>query len=319
MGLNIEQRRGGHLETRHAVSARLVEGDRVVWETGDDLACFWRSGCKPFQLHTALSRVDPQALDWLTPEDLALGAASHSGQADHVARVRRLLRHFSLHPRLLRCGAHLPIHVDSAQKLVARRQKPTALHNNCSGKHTFMLAACRQQGWSMDYLPADHPLQRANRATLEALTGAQPAVAVDGCGVPSFHFRISAMARAFARLAEAMVGDGDPLLGRIGQAMGAHPELTSGTGRLDLAVVRAATEPITVKIGAEGLFDIAFPARRQGLVIKVESGNADALAVAVAAVVEQVAPGALRGWTPVEATVKNVAGVEVGERVAVWG
>ncbi len=318
MGLWIEQRRGELRETRHPVSARVVEAGTVRWQVGEDVACFWRSGCKAFQLRTALAQLPSESLEWLSDADLAIGAASHSGQPEHLARVRRILRHFSVHARLLRCGAHLPIHLPSAHKLLGRRQKPTALHNNCSGKHTFMLAACRAQGWSTDYLPAAHPLQVLNLSTITELAGQSPGTAVDGCGVPTFHLPISAMARAYATLAAAMAGDGDALLGRIGRAMGAFPELTSGTGRLDLAVVRAATEPISVKIGAEGLFDIALPARRLGVVIKVHSGNSEALAVAVAAVMAEVAPGALGDWTPAEAVVLNVAGREVGERRAVW-
>ena len=322
--------RGGLREIEQEISAALVEagpeGGRVVWRVGEDFACFWRSGCKPIQLHTSLSCIaearGAEALAWFDDGDLSLGAASHSGEPEHVARVLRLLRHFHLKERQLRCGAHWPMYEPAARTLMGRRRKCSEVHSNCSGKHTFMLAAAAAKGWDLDYLPADHPLQRQNLAAITEWCGQAPGVAVDGCGVPTFHLPISAMARGFAHLADQMAvaeaGQATPdngLAARIGWAMHRRPHLMSGTGRLDRRVVQGATEPLTVKVGAEGLFSIALPKRRQGLVIKVHGGNGDLLSVAVAAVLAEVAPGVL----PEEAVapwreVRNVAGKLVGER-----
>lgn len=322
MNLQIRQHRNGFTETLHPVHAVLWDhraGAR--WSVGPEAGAFWRSSSKPMQLLTALEHADPALLTWIQEEDLAIGAASHSGEPTHIARVRRLLRHLKLKEQDLQCGAHPPMHAASAEKLLRRRLKPTALHNNCSGKHTFMLAACKAQRWPMEYRPLDHPLQVRNRACIEAWCEAHAEVAVDGCGVPTFHMPISAMARAWARLADEMNGTG--LAGRIGWAMHRFPHVMSGTGRLDQAVVRAATEPLTVKIGAEGLFCIALPQRRQGITIKVLTGNGDALGVAVKAVLDEVAPGVLPdsvlqdGALP-GAVVTNVVGLRVGARVAEW-
>jgi L-asparaginase II len=312
MPLTVVQLRGGLPETSHPVSAVLSDGARTVWSVGPDDACFWRSGCKPLQLTTSLEALPADVVAALSDADLAVGASSHSGQPAHVARVADLLAQFGLAEEGLRCGAHLPIHEASARAVAMAR----AIHNNCSGKHTFMLAAARAQGWDADYLPLDHPLQARNRARIRQWTDGEPGVAVDGCGVPTFHVPVSGMARAFGRLAIAMA-DGDGLPGRIGRAMQRHPEMVSGEGRLDLAVTTQATEPLACKVGAEGLFDIALPGRRLGLVVKVWTGNADALAVAVRAVLAEVAPGVLPEALPQE-TVVNVVGRVVGERVAVW-
>jgi L-asparaginase II len=69
-------------------------------------------------------------------------------------------------------------------------------------------------------------------------------------------------------------------------------------------------------VGAEGLFCIALPERREGLAIKVHTGNADALAVAVHAVLLQHGVRLEAPWP--WATVSNVRGAIVGERRAVW-
>ncbi len=52
-------------------------------------------------------------------------------------------------------------------------QKPTALHNNCSGKHSGFVCVCCHQGIdSKGYVGYDHPLQQQIRDAMENLTGA---------------------------------------------------------------------------------------------------------------------------------------------------
>jgi len=253
----------------------------------------------------------PDAVDPLTDEELALGAASHSGEAGHVALVESLLSRLGCKEDALQCGAHSPMHEPSARALSTPRQ----VHSNCSGKHTFMLAACAAQGFDTDYRPTTHPLQRANAAALDALAETVHGDGVDGCSIPTFHAPLSAKARAWAKLSVAMA-EHDGHLGRIGWAMFRAPWFVSGTGRLDEAVMRTASEPMAAKVGAEGLFCIALPKRRQGLAIKVHTGNADALAVAVHAVLLQHGVRLEAPWP--WAAVSNVRGAIVGERRAVW-
>lgn len=305
MTLSIRCLRGGLFEAEHAASACLVEGERVRWQVGPDVASFWRSACKPMQLATALECLP--GLD-LTDEELAVGAASHSGQAAHVEVVTRLLSRLELSADALQCGAHPPMHEPTARSV----GKPTVLHNNCSGKHTFMLAASRAQGWDLDYRAPEHPLQRRNRARLDDWAGVTHGVAVDGCSVPTFHAPLSGQARAWARLAAEMA-DGTEA-GRVGLAMSRQPFYMSGDGRLDLAVVTGASEALAVKVGAEGLFCIARPGSRQGIAVKVHTGNDAALAVAVKAVLGELGVALDGAWPWAE--VRNVRKVLVGERVA---
>jgi L-asparaginase II len=311
MALSIQTFRNGLFETTHPVSAQLVRGGEVRWSVGSDLASFWRSASKPFQLAVSLDHMDPDAVALLGDEELALGAASHSGEAGHVALVESLLARLGCKEDALQCGAHAPMHEPSARTVATPRQ----LHSNCSGKHTFMLAACAAQGFDVDYRPRTHPLQRANAAALDSLAQTVHGDGVDGCSIPTFHAPLSAKARAWARLAVAMA-EHDGHLGRIGWAMHRAPWFVSGTGRLDEAVMRSASETITAKVGAEGLFCIALPKRREGLAIKVHTGNADALAVAVQAVLLEHGVRLDAPWP--WASVSNVRGALVGERRAVW-
>jgi L-asparaginase II len=140
-------------------------------------------------------------------------------------------------------------------------------------------------------------------------------VATDGCGVPTFGFPVSGLARAWATLAAAMAArDVNARLHDIGWAMARYPELTSGTGRLDLQVVRGAREPMAVKIGAQGVFCMALPARGLGLAVKVHTGVTEALPAAVAATLASAAPGAFvppEEWDLLR--VRNVVGDVVGQ------
>jgi L-asparaginase II len=304
----VESTRAGSRESLHPFSAVAVERGAVAWSAGEDVRSFWRSACKPFQLSTSLSCLR-EAADDFTDEELAVGAASHSGQPEHVAVVRRLLARFGLEEAQLQCGAHPPVHEPSAKQV----ETPGNVHNNCSGKHTFMLAACKAQGWDLDYRAPAHPLQGRNRALLERLGAAPLELGVDGCSIPTFFAPLSAMARTWCRLAEAMRDEPTSPLARIGVAMHRSPFFVSGADRLDLRVTLQASETLTVKVGAEGLFCIALPERRQGLAVKVHSGNADALAVAVRWALSQHGVRVDGKWP--WAVVRNVRGVDVGERV----
>jgi L-asparaginase II len=224
--------------------------------------------------------------------------------------VRALLARLGLDAEALQCGAHPPMHEPSARALGT----PTVLHNNCSGKHSFMLAASAAMGWPGDYRPVDHPLQARNRARLDAWGEVKHGVAIDGCSVPTFHAPLSAQARAWSRLAAEMAAG--TAAGRVGLAMSRQPFYMSGAGRLDLAVVEGAPEPLAVKVGAEGLFCIARPAAGTGIAVKVHSGNNDALAVAVRAVLAELGVVLAGPWPWAE--VRNVRRVVVGERVATW-
>ncbi len=328
--MHVEQRRGGLLESRHRVSAAAITIPRdsepiVRFETGSEHRSFWRSAAKPFQLLAVLEALEASGHSENTPytprslsdEELAIGASSHSGGAEHLVLVRRLLARAGLSESQLLCGADWPLDPTALAQLHRTGAAASALHNDCSGKHTMMLWACLAHGWSTtDYLHPDHPLQQRVAATVTRFTGAEHPTAIDGCGVPTFWMSIHEMALAWAHLAAAMADpDTDPLLGRIGHAMAEHPELTSGTGRLDLAVARRARGPFVGKIGALGVFCVAWPAGRTGMAIKVHSGNEDALAVAIDALVPTCCPDAL---TPNASWpwhgVSNAAGTLVGSR-----
>src|SRR6185369_15828951 len=145
---------------------------------------------------------------------------------------------------------------------------------NCSGKHTAMLTTCVRAGWptSGDDAP-DHPLQQAIASVVGELTGEPIAhTGVDGCGAPLFAFSLTALARAFGRIAGAADGPS----AAVASAMRAHPWLVAGTGREDTELM-SAVDGLMAKGGAEGVQAFALP-DGFAAAIKIDDGNKRACA-----------------------------------------
>jgi L-asparaginase II len=317
--LVIEQHRGFAVEGEHVIDAVLCdERGQVVAQIGADALTTFRSSAKPFQLEVSLSLLSESTRAQLSRADLALGAASHHGEPVHLAQLTSLLERVGCAPSQLYCGVHPPAHAPSAQALWARGETPSVLHNNCSGKHAFMAAACAAQGFVADYRDAEHPLQRQMLATLQHRSGQTVAgTVVDGCGVPCFVLPLSGMARAWAALAHEVAGEGDSALGEIGRAMREHPLLMSGSDAFDGWLVRHTSA--VAKVGAQGLLCIALPEQRLGLALKSRSGADVARPAAALAVLDRLVPGWLREAPPPRFThVTNLVGARVGEQRAVW-
>ena len=260
--------RSGFAESWHRGSVAVVDASGALTASVGDPhgAIFPRSSNKPLQAVAMLR----SGLALTNPADLALVAASHAGEPYHVARVRAMLASGGLTEADLGCPADLPLDETSRDDLLRHGGDRGPVFMNCSGKHTGMLLTCRAADWSLsDYLSADHPLQRACRAAIEDLAG-EPvaAVGVDGCGAPVMAISLVGLARAFARVVAAPAGSPERL---VGDAMRAHPDLVSGTGREDLVLMRGIPGLLS-KSGAEGVFAAAIPGVG-AVALKIDDGH----------------------------------------------
>jgi len=275
--------RDGVVESTHfgRIAACSPDG-RLLASAGDpDGVQFWRSSSKPIQ---ALSVVTSGAADrfGLTERELAVCCASHSGSAMHVATVRGILDKLGLDESALQCGTHWPGDTEERNRLTRAGEEPLPVHNNCSGKHSGMLATCLALGADpADYLAIDHPVQRLIATNLELMSGlAQSAwrIGRDGCGAPTVAMPLRAMARAFA----CLVAPGDlpeelrAATARITAAMAAAPELVSAVGSFNTELMRLTGGAVIAKGGAEGLFCMAAREREVGIAFKVADGSSRA-------------------------------------------
>jgi L-asparaginase II len=313
----VEVVRSGFVESRHHGSVAVVDarGELVAAAGDPDGPVFPRSSNKPMQAVGMLRA----GLRLPESAHLALVAASHSGEPEHIDGVRALLRHGGLAESDLRCPPDLPIGEEARRAWLAagRGKEPIAM--NCSGKHTGMLLTCRSAGWpTVDYRAADHPLQKLLRSTVEDLAGESvAATGVDGCGAPVFALSLRGLAGAFLRLVEAAPGTAERT---VADAMRAHPHLVGGRGpeRDDTRLMRGVPG-LLAKGGAEGVLAVAMPGVG-AVAVKVDDGSRRPLGPVVVAalrhlgvdapVLDELASGAT-------ATVYG-GGEPVGAVRAVW-
>lgn len=212
---------------------------------------------------------------------LALACASHSGEPVHLEGAQRILAAAGLPETALQNTPDRPIDDAERERWVRAGRPPSALAQNCSGKHAGMLAACVAAGWDTDtYRDAGHPLQRLTVEVVEELCGEPVAGhAVDGCGAPALAVSTAGLARAYGLLAAAPA---DTLEGRVAEAMRRHPEMVGGTGR-DNTVLMREVPGLVAKDGAEAVYAVGL-ADGRGLVVKIADGRERARVVVTTAV-----------------------------------
>lgn len=269
--------RSGRVESIHRGCAAVAEpGGRILALAGDPgMRSYLRSAAKPVQLLVMLEEGLDQ-VEGLDHRSLAVMAASHGGEPNHIALVEGLLARAGLAPADLQCGASPPLEEEAATELLRGGHTPRPIHNNCSGKHAAMLWTCRVRGWpTSTYLEPTHPLQVAITTRIAALAGEEPGIGVDGCSVPTFFVSVAGAARMTARLMELASVPGPAA--RVVSAMTAEPWYTSATSRFPFLLM-AAAPALLAKEGAEGFFIVGIPAHRSpwgcaaGFALKVVDG-----------------------------------------------
>jgi L-asparaginase II len=326
----VEVLRGTAVESAHRGALAMVDADgSMVLALGDiHRPVFPRSAVKVLQ---ALPLVASGAADALQLDDeaLALACASHNGEPAHAATAARMLARAGVDLRALECGAHWPYREAFQREMAARGETPSALHNNCSGKHAgFICLACHMAGeqplfdYAKGYVGAGHPVMREVTQALQATTGWDLATApqgIDGCSIPTFGIPLLHLARAFARVGSGigLSPDHARAARRLRQAVSRAPFMVGGTDRFDTRVMQRLGERVFCKVGAEGVYCAALPERGLGVALKVDDGNnARAAEVVMAALIEahvaldDDATRLMRSLSDVG--LKNWNGIEVG-------
>ena len=321
--LEVFVRRGGAFESHHRLQAAVCDADGRLVECTEhpELSTTWRSGAKPFQLLPLVERghVDRWGFG---ADELAVMAASHTGSAEHLTLVRRILERIGRDERDLACGYHDPPDPESLAELRAHPEKRSPLYNNCSGKHAGMVALALAEGWPVaGYHHPEHPLQQLVRRTVVEVTGVPDErieTGIDGCSVVAFGLPLTGMATAYARLAAASASGSarERALARIREVMTGHPYVIGGHGRFSSEVMAAAHGRLLSKVGAEGLECVAWHERGLGIAVKCEDGATRATEPATLALLERLGAlgaaerGALESFR--RPRIANAVGLDVG-------
>jgi len=338
----VEVLRGSSVESAHCGALAVVDADGAVRLTLGDVErpVFPRSAVKVLQALPLVASGAADALQ-LGDEELALACASHNGEPRHAATAAGMLARVGLDVQALECGTHWPLNEVAARELAAHGGQPSALHNNCSGKHAGFVclghalsgAPGNAPGGSAGggvnlrrfvdgYVQPGHAVMQEVTAALAAATGvdlAQAPRGTDGCSIPTFAVPLRPLALGFARVAtgRGLQPAHAQAAARLRRAVAAAPFMVAGTGRFDTRVMERLGERVFCKVGAEGVYCAALPESGLGVALKIDDGaTARAAEVVMAAVIEAMVmldladAGFMRALA--EPVLRNWNGIEVG-------
>lgn len=277
----------------------IVEVDatgRILHQLGDaDRLVTLRSTVKPFGAVALIEAGGAEAFD-LTSDEIAILAASHSGEDIHVRTIQAMFRRAGVSQTLLACGNEgMPLDALTSARLARDGEKAGPVRHMCSGQHAVSLLLSRLRDWELEtYWHPDHPSQEAYRSAVArafATTPERLRTAIDGCGVQTYAFPLRELARAYALLADPTgIPASDPRtsiaasLLVVRNAMLAAPEMIGGRhDRLDTSLMKALPGALISKAGMEALRGLAIlPGARRGtserngpsgMAVKIEDGD----------------------------------------------
>ena len=285
--LQINVFREQNIESKHSVSAVVMASNGQLMQTYGDVAqkIYPRSSIKCLQAIPIITTGAAEKFN-ITDIELALAGASHSGELKHTEAVKNWLQRLGLSTNDLECGSHAPANQSAFINLLKDRAF-TALENNCSGKHTGMLAAALALNTpTKGYVKAEHPVQQLIQKIIEDFTSEKinsKDIAIDGCTLPTYFLRLQNLALAMARFADAknFSSQYQSACERITTAIMQNPFYIAGTDRYCTQMTTLMQQLGFVKTGAEGVMFAALPKLKLGVAIKCHDGNTRAAEVAM--------------------------------------
>ena len=316
--------RGEAVESQHRgawivadVTGRVVDG-AGAW----DRPVFVRSSVKSLQ---ALPLLETGAADRFRFSDaeIALALASHNAEPCHTEVVAGVLERLGLSVSDLKCGPQPPGDAETRAKLRAGGLRPTALHNNCSGKHAGFLALALHLGLAPErYIDPHSDGQALVRDAVLEMSGVaadELSTAVDGCSAPTFRMPLLGLAVAFARMANP--GGLEPrrraACERMLESVAAHPVLIAGSrDRICTEIARRTAGRLFPKIGGDAVYGIGVRNAGLGLAVKMDDGSNRGLHALVVALMRRFAFANADELAALESfeqrSIRNWAGLEIG-------
>lgn len=280
----FELTRGRIVESIHFGAIAVVDSNGTLLHSHGDphTVAFLRSSAKPFQALPFVERGGAEHFGF-TQKELALACASHETAQIHLDTVSAMQKKVGIRESDLQCGPHLPGDPAMLKSVIKNEVQPTANFNNCSGKHTAMLAHAKMRGLPLEnYLDIQHPIQQDILAAFSEMCGIEKEkveLGTDGCSAPNFAVPLFNAALGMARicdprgLSEARAA----ACRKITAAMTTHPEMVSGWGEFDCELMKVGKGKIITKRGAEGFQIIGLlpeeEARGIGIAFKVMDGD----------------------------------------------
>jgi len=291
----VETTRGKIVESRHRGAIAVVRSNgQLLASWGDiDNPIYSRSSMKPFQTLATLETDAFTAFD-LGSKEVALHAASHSGEAGHIEVISQWLEKIGLQESDLQCGVQTPYWVMLNWARAFEADKPRQLFNNCSGKHAGFLTAVQHKREDVsNYLSLQHPTQISIRRLLSEMTEFDESLmtaSTDLCRAPVYAIPLRNFAHGLAKIAnpEQLSSKRADATQLLMNSMLEHPWLVAGTDRADTLLMQDESFIGFAKCGAEGFYAMAFPEHDIGVAIKIDDGADRAASVAAVAVLKKL-------------------------------
>lgn len=266
----VTYNRDGLIEREHCGYVILRNKMHIVEKIGDDknYPFYLRSCAKPLQAALIIDYELDKKFN-LSEKEIAICAASHSGEQLHIDIVKSLLDKFEIPISKLKCIQHQPLSKVAQDELKKQGNCPTALHNDCSGKHAMMLGLCKINDWDMDnYDNINHPLQKAIKNKIYELCELKEEYPItkDNCGVPVHSMPLDNIARGYLNLFC------NPKYEKIKNAFLNNPYIIGGKNKTDTKIIEN-TQNIIAKVGAEGLCVVVNTEREEAFALKICDAN----------------------------------------------
>ncbi len=283
----LEFNRGGLTEQFHSGFLLKMNKDNSIYKIGNDLnyPFYLRSCAKPLQASILIDLEIDKKYN-LTSEEIAVCCSSHTGEDIHINTIKSLMKKFSLSEDMYKCSMHSPLSKRKQNDIIMGKEKLSVLHNNCSGKHTMMLAVCKNQGWNIEnYYEISHPLQKMIKEKIYGLCEIDQEfpVSTDGCGVPIFSMPLQNMLIGYKNLFCK------EKYSAIKNAFLKNSYLIGGENRLDSAII-SSSDVLVAKVGAGGLCIVVNTKTEELLLVKISDCDMKARAIVAAEALKQL------GW-----------------------
>ena len=316
--------RKDHVEGIHrgAVVVVKANGDLLYNLGNPDYGTFLRSSIKMVQ---AIPVIESGAAEKFEFNDAALAVccASHTAADYHVTTVRTMLEKMGLGESALKCGGHLPEDKEMRERLIRLQATPTAIYNNCSGKHAGMLAVCLANDWPTEgYLEIEHPLQQRILELIAEYTELKKEeipLGIDGCSLPTYFMKLRNAGLGAARFIERGEKEKTPER-RLLEAMTNRPEMVHSEGGFDTELIRALNGRCYAKRGAMGIMLFGLRTEEHGpigIAAKMENGNNKPMPVVMISLLDRLGLISPEEGLQLERfrklSVKNWNGIYVGE------
>ncbi len=273
----VEYERNGLVEQVHFGLVLLMDKKGIIKKIGDDnnYKFYHRSCMKPLQASVIIDLEIDKKYN-LTEEEIALCCASHTGDKIHQQYIKSILKKTGFSENDLLCPPHEPLSRKELDDIIINRLMPQKIHNNCSGKHSAMLAICKEKGYSKEnYKDLNHPLSEfiiQHVCNLCEVKRTEVTVSKDGCGLPVIATTTEQLGKGFLNLFTNLKYK------KIINAFLNNPILIGGEGRLDTQIIQN-TKNVIAKVGACGLCVIVNLEKEQAIVIKIADSNMEARAI----------------------------------------